>query len=405
MATKFILIIGDGMADRPLSQLGGRTPLQSARKPHIDSIARRGRIGLNQTVPHGMEPGSDVATLGLLGYDVAACYTGRAPIEAAAMGVAMEPHDVAVRTNLVFLKDGRMADYSAGHIPSGDGKRLIAEINKQLGKKGEIEFYPGVSYRNLLVLRKSYSDEVVLTPPHDIPGKEVAAHLPRAHSPAGRRTAELLNNLITASQRILPAHPLNGEKSARGEPHANSVWFWGIGRKPALEPFKDKWGLRAAVISAVDLIKGIGVLTGMSVISVPGATGYLDTNYEGKANAALLALERHDLVIVHIEATDETGHEGDAGKKVRAIEELDSRIVKPLLAGLEKKGFDYVVAVSPDHETPVSLKTHGPSPVPWAAWRKGEDNASLSFDEQNAAKGAHLKGDEFMRLFLSLGKN
>lgn len=393
------------MADRPLSELGGRTPLQAARKPHMDGIAARGRCGLVRTVAEGFEPGSDVATLGLLGYDVKACYTGRAPIEAAAMGVAMGPHDVAVRTNLVWLKEGRMADYSAGHIPSRDGKKLIAELDRQLGKRGEIEFHAGVSYRNLLVLRQHYSDAVQLTPPHDIPGQEVAPHLPRARSPAGRRTAELLNNLITASQRILSAHPLNSEKAARGEPHANSVWFWGIGRKPAFEPFERKWGLRAAVISAVDLIKGMGVLTGMSVINVPGATGYLDTNYEGKANAALLALRSHDLVIVHIEATDETGHEGDAGKKVRAIENLDARIIAPLLKGLERSGWDYVVAVSPDHETPIALRTHASSPVPFAMWRKGENNDNrCAYDEHCGQAEQAISGTDFMRLFLSLGK-
>jgi len=399
--TKFVLIIGDGMADRPLPQLGGKTPLQVARKPHIDSIARRGRIGLNQTVPNGMEPGSDVATLGLLGYDVAACYTGRAPIEAAAMGIKMGPRDVAVRTNLVFIKDGRMEDYSAGRIKSEDGKKLIGELNSRLGKKG-VEFYPGVSYRNLLILRDDYSDEVLLSPPHDITGKEIAPHLPKAKAEKGERTARLLTELISSSQGILSS--LNADKRERGEPHANSVWFWGIGRRPSLESFQKKYGLKAAVISAVDLIKGIGVLTGMTVINVPGATGYLDTNYEGKANAALAALSTHDFVIVHTEATDETGHEGDARKKVRAIEELDARIVGPILSGLEKRGFDYVIAVSPDHETPISIKTHGPSPIPWAIFRKGERNNSISYDEQNAAKGKLLREDGFMKLLLSLAE-
>jgi 2,3-bisphosphoglycerate-independent phosphoglycerate mutase len=360
---KYCVLLADGVSDHPCEALDGKTPLEVADIPTVHSIAKNGITGSLNTIPEGMPPGSDIGNLSVFGYDPRACYTGRSPLEAAAMGVALAPEDVAFRCNLVTLGfEGEqlvMEDYSAGHISTEEAKKLVNTLAQQLGNE-TFQFYPGVSYRHLVVWRGGL-DTMELTPPHDISEKPVAPEMPRGEG------SKALLELMTDAQMLLKIHPVNHAREERGDRVANSVWFWGQGRAPRLEPFSKLYGVEGAVISAVDLVKGIGLLAGLDFISVPGATGYLDTNYRGKADYALVALEEKDFVYIHVEAFDEAGHLGDAEKKVQALEDFDRQLVAPLLEGLASMG-PHRVLICPDHSTPVSVRTHVAEPVPYALW-------------------------------------
>ncbi len=353
---KYIILQPDGVADTPIDALGGRTPLEYARTPHMDRLASCGTLGLTHTIPPGFPPGSDVGTMSILGYDPRRYHTGRSPIEAASMGVELAPADVAFRCNLVCIRDGVMEDFTAGHISTDEAAAIVRDLQRELGGDG-FEFHPGVSYRHLLVWREGRAG-MRTTPPHDITDRAVAEYLP-----AGEH-AERLRRLMQASQDILAKHPVNRGRVERGERPATSIWLWGQGKRPALPTLRERFGLRGAVISAVDLVNGLGVLAGLEVIKVPGVTGFLDTNYQGKASYGLRALETTDLVFVHVEATDETGHMGAVEKKVQAVEDFDSKIVGPILAGLHDTA-DWRMLLMPDHATPCALKTHSADPVPF----------------------------------------
>jgi 2,3-bisphosphoglycerate-independent phosphoglycerate mutase len=384
---KFLLIVGDGMADYPIAELGNKTPLQVARKPNIDSVAAKGRSGLIKNVPDDMNPGSETAILSLLGYDPHIYCTGRGPLEAPARGIKLGENDAAFRCNLISVEDGRLVDYSAGHITTPEAEQLLAAVKKILEKPGKIEFYSGLDYRHFLILRNvSNSQKILCTPPHDAIGAKVFDVLPKANSKELSRTAKLLAEMILQSKRILESHPVNVARVKAGKRPGNMIWPWGGGPKPAMPSFKSKYGLTAAVISAVDLVKGIGAHAGMDVINVPGATGLANTNYEGKADAALKALETHDFVFVHVEAPDEAGHVGDYKLKVKTIEDLDRRVLGRILAGLKEP---CTIAVLPDHPTPVKVGTHTRDLVPFAIFNSDSSGDGVaSFDEFSAQKGS-----------------
>lgn len=366
---KAVVLLGDGMADEPLPELGGLTPLEYAKTPNMDRVAREGRTGLVATVPDGFEAGSDVANLGLLGYDPAEYYTGRGPLEAASMGVALGDDDVAYRCNLVTVLGGVMADFSVGHITSAEGAALLDALQPALPS---VRVVPGISYRNLLVVPRGAGGRG--TPPHDIVGEPVESYLP------GGPDRDLLLACMAAAEEVFAGHPVNRARVAAGKAPATGIWPWSGGRRPALPPFADRFGCAGGMISAVDLLNGIARYAELEVISVPGATGYLDTDYEGKARAALAALDRLDFVYCHVEAPDEAGHLGSVEEKVRAIEHVDGML------GTLLDGFDGVVAVLPDHATPIRLRTHTCQPVPVAVRGLGTDGARR-YSEREAEKG------------------
>jgi 2,3-bisphosphoglycerate-independent phosphoglycerate mutase len=383
---KYIVVVGDGMADYLIPELGNKTPLQAARKPNIDKIAAKGRNGLLKTVPDSLSPGSDVAILSVLGYSPKRYYTGRGAFEAAARGIPLKDNDVAFRCNLITEKDGILEDYSAGHITSIDSTQLIAAVKEAFEKTGEIEFYPGLDYRHFLIMRNSpLSLQVECTPPHDAVGTELAAVLPKAKSPEAENTASLLKETIRKSKEILELHAVNVARRNSGKNPGNMIWPWGGGKKPSMPSFKEKYGLDSAVISAVDLVKGIGVYAKMKVIDVPGATGREDTNYENKADFALKALEDNDLVFVHVEAPDEASHVRDYMLKVETIEDLDKRLIGRILDGLKEP---YAIAVLPDHPTPIKIGTHTREPVPFVVQSpKIAADDVQKFDEYSAMNG------------------
>jgi len=372
---KYVIIVGDGMADEPIKELNGRTPLQAARTPHMDALAHGGELGLVYTTPKGYPPGSDVTQMGILGYDPKKYYTGRSPLEAASIGVQLGKDDVAFRCNLVTLSQGGktegihrfsskvvMEDYSAGHVTTEDARELIQELNDQLGNES-FQFYPGVSYRHLLVWIGGKT-HLQCTPPHDISGKPVADHLPKGDG------TDLLREIMDAALLVLDAHPYNVERRKAGKLPANSIWLWGHGKAPTMPKFKERFGVSGSMIAAVDLMKGLGVYAGFELINVPGATGYLDTNYRGKGEYALQALKRHDLVYVHVEAPDEASHMGSLEEKLKAIERLDADVVGPIREGI--KGFGpHRILVLPDHPNLVRLKTHTDGPVPYLLYQEG----------------------------------
>jgi len=406
---KSVIVIGDGMSDRPIDALGGKTPLQVARKPHIDRIARDGRMGLLRTVGATGPADSAVANLAVLGYDPAVSSQGRAVLEAASMGVELAPDDVAIRCNLISLEgpadDRRIKNHSAGHISNEEAAELIRDLDAQLGGgrgPNPVRFYPGVSYRHLLVLRGGWASPAVeCAPPHDNVGGRVADLLPRATEAVAALTARRLNELYAQALPVLAGHPVNAARRAAGKDEANAIWTWSPGRRQPLRSLEELYGVRGAVISAVDLIMGLGVCIGMDLIRVPGATGLSDTNYEGKAQACLDALADHDLVYVHVEATDEAGHARDLDLKIRCIEYLDQRLVRPILEGLEARKIPAAIAVLPDHPTPVATGQHGRDPVPVAIMRPGESpDATERYDEEQASHGSlgMLTGSRFMRL-------
>ena len=399
---KYIIILGDGMADEPIGSLGGRTPLQAACKPSIDRVAALGRSGMLATVPAGFAPGSEIANLSVLGYDLPKVFEGRGSLEAASMGVRIEDGEMAMRCNLLTIEQGRIKNHSAGHITSEEAAELIVFLQKELGG-GDANFFPGVSYRHLLKL-KGGDKRIATTPPHDVPGTPYRDVLVRALVPEAEATAVRINELIERSQELLKDHPVNRARVAAGKEPANSIWPWSPGYRPRMETLMQRYGIRdGVVISAVALIKGIGVYAGLKPVDVEGATGLYTTNYEGKARAALDALRAHDFVFLHIEASDEAGHEGDAELKVRTIEYLDSRVVKTIFD--EISGWDEPVsmAILPDHPTPCALRTHTAKPVPFTIYRTGVSGDGVQrFDERSAQEGSYgnLSGDEFMNLFI-----
>jgi 2,3-bisphosphoglycerate-independent phosphoglycerate mutase len=408
---KTIIILGDGMSDYPIEALHGQTPLQAASKPNIDRIAREGRMGLFETVPEGYPKGSEVANLSVLGYDPGKTYNGRAVLEAANMGVALGGDDVAFRLNLCCIENGLIKNHSAGHITTEEAGQIIATIDSTLGEKtGDmpVDLHTGVSYRHLLVLRgAAASPKVNCAPPHDHVGERAVDLLPAAVSDEGKPTELKLRGLMARAGEILKDHPVNRRRISEGKDPANAVWPWSPGRKPEMETFQQRFGIRGAVISAVDLIMGLGLYAGMDVIRVEGATGLWDTNYEGKAAACVKAIQDHDLVYVHVEATDEAGHARDLALKIKCIEMLDKRLVGPILAGVEKAGIEVTVAVLPDHPTPVSTGIHAGDPVPVAIRRPGvSPDAAASFDEEQAKAGSlpFMRGADFIRLALGIDK-
>lgn len=359
---KYIVLIGDGMYDYPLVELGGKTPLEAAKTPHMDFVAQNGLCGMVRTIPAHMSAGSDVANLAILGYDPVKYYTGRGPLEAANLGVELLERDYAFRCNLVTESNGILVDYSAGHIDTKEARILIEFIGRNLSTE-TIKFYPGVSYRHLM---KITVPEGSFTPhchaPHDIIGKEIRRHLPKG------RGAELLIDLMMKSRELLASHEINKVRLDLKENPANMIWLWGQGKKPELKKFSEKFGLSGAIISAVDLVKGIGRIIGLEVIDVPGATGYYDTDYSAKANYALRALETKDFVFVHVEAPDEAGHSGDLRAKISSIENFDAKVVGRILEGLKEKKEEFRILLLPDHATPISLKTHTSDPVGFAIY-------------------------------------
>jgi 2,3-bisphosphoglycerate-independent phosphoglycerate mutase len=377
---KYIVIIGDGLADRPLKDLNGKTPLQASFTPNMDSLARKGIVGRVRTIPKGFHPGSDIANLSILGYDPRRYYTGRAPLEAASLEIPLGNRDVAYRCNLVTLRsEGRdnrmiMADYSAGHISNEEARDLIETVNREIGSDS-IRFYPGTSYRHLMVW-KDGEYEIECTPPHDIINREIEPYLP---SGKGEGT---IKELMKKSVSVLESHPVNKRRISEGRSPANSIWLWGQGKKPEIPGFKEKYGVSGALVSAVDLTKGLGVYAGFEILDVPGVTGYLDTNYAGKAEYSLKALDRHDLVYIHVEAPDEAGHSGNYREKIRAIEDFDALIVGAVIRGL--KSFDeYRILLMPDHPTPVELRTHSDEPVPFIIYDSSRERQreNICFDE------------------------
>ncbi len=383
---KYVLIIGDGMADYPIPELGNKTPLQAAYKPNMDSIAAKGRSGLIKNIPDGLTPGSEVAICSVLGYDPKVYCTGRGPLEAPSRGIKLGENDAAFRCNLITEKDGAIDDYSAGHITTEEASQLIAAVTKAFDKPNQIEFYSGLDYRHFLIMRNFPNpQQIQCTPPHDAIGVKVSTVLPKAKVPSAEKQAQHLRDLIEGSREILRSHPVNLAREKAGKKPGNLIWFWGGGKKPSMPTLKEKFGLKGAVISAVDLVKGIGTYAGMQIINVPGATGLANTNYEGKADAALKALESNDLVCVHVEAPDEAGHIKDYKLKVKTIEDLDKRLLGRILKGLHEP---YAIAILPDHPTPVSIGTHTRDPVPFViAAPNLQPDSVKKFDESSAQKG------------------
>ena len=403
---KYIILLGDGISDQPEAELGGKTPLMLAKTPNMDRLATLGRSGTLKTIPPSLHPGSEVANMAVLGYDVPAVFEGRGVIEAASIGVTLQQGDMALRCNLVTLTGDIILNHSAGHITTEEADELIKYLNEHLASD-KIRFYTGVSYRHLLVI-KGGNKQVVCTPPHDVPGKKYEPLLPKAADVSAESTARLLNELIGRSKELLENHPVNLARKAAGKEPANSIWPWSPGYKPAMKSLKEMFGIRhGAVISAVDLIQGIGVYAGLDVIKVKGATGLYDTNYEGKAEAAILALKDHDFVYLHVEASDEAGHEGDAELKIRTIEYLDQRILKYLLEETAKMEEPVTIAMLPDHPTPWKLRTHTRDAVPFTIHRPGEvPDAVDRYDETSAKMGSYgeLSGKEFMEALLQFKK-
>jgi len=372
---KTVMLIGDGMGDWACPELDGRTPLQAANIPHMRRIAAAGTLVLADTIPPGFPPGSDVANLGLLGYDARVHYTGRAPIEAAGGGIPLKPADVALRCNLVHLADGKMVDYSCGHISNEDAVPLVEALQAELGRDG-LTFHPGVQYRHLVVWDQGPAVPVT-QPPHDILEQDVAPYLPH-----GDRAEELLD-LMERSKAVLADHPVNLARKTRGDVPVTQIWLWGQGPALQLEPYRKLYGMSGTVITAVDLVRGLGVLAGLDTPGIPGATGWIDTNYQGKVDAALHALETQDFVYVHVEAPDECGHVGDAKLKTEAIEAFDEKVVGPVWRELERRGEPYRLLVTMDHRTPVEIRGHSGEPVPLATLEGpvGTVTAETAFDE------------------------
>lgn len=401
---KYLLILADGMADYPIPELNNKTPLQYANTPFIDNLAKNSIIGKVKTIPEGFMPGSDVANLSVLGYDPQIYYTGRSPLEAISMGVKLSDTDLALRCNLVTLSDEenyahkKMLDYSAGEISTGEASELINALQKELGNDS-FAFHPGISYRHLTVWKKGCDKKVVLTPPHDISERFITDYLPTGLD------GSMLLDLMVRSEQILKDHPINTKRKNEGLNPANSVWFWGEGQTPSLTPFKDKYNLTGSVVAAVDLVKGIGISAGLKAVEVEGATGGIETNFIGKAEAALNELKRgQDFVYLHIESPDEAGHQGSLEKKIWAIEQIDKHVLGLIYSKLEE--FDNIrILLLPDHPTPLSVRTHTSDPVPFMLFDKNHPvkNELGSYDEETADKGVFINnGYELMEMFVNV---
>ncbi|MFZ3090741.1 MAG: cofactor-independent phosphoglycerate mutase [Nitrospirota bacterium] len=389
---KYIILLCDGMGDYPIAELGNRTPMQAANTPNMDELARNGEVGMAKTTPDGFSPGSDVTNLAILGYDPKKYYTGRSPLEAASIGIVLDKDDVAYRCNLVTLKTKNnsydieslnshliMDDYSAGHITTDEARDLIGEINNQIGTE-DIIFYSGISYRHLMVWRGG-KVKVRCTPPHDISGKSIGEYLPKGDGD------DILKRLIGLSVNVLRFHHVNEDRIKENKKPANCIWLWGQGKAPQMPKFEDKFKLKGAMISAVDLMKGLGIYAGFDIINVPGATGYIDTNYKGKAEYALNELKKKDIVYVHVEAPDEASHNGDMAGKIKAIEDFDNLVVGTVMKGIKEFG-DYKIMVLCDHRTPLSTKTHTADPVPVLIFNsKKQGKVDGAFDEATCEKG------------------
>ncbi len=400
---KYIIILGDGMADEPIEFLQNKTPLQAAHIPNITRLAQIGRTGMLQTVPEGFQPGSEIANLSVLGYNVAEIFEGRGSLEAASMGIEIYPGEMAMRCNLICIENGKIKNHSAGHISNKEAEKLISFLNENLSDKN-VRFFPGVSYRHLLKL-KNGNKKIQCTAPHDVPGTLFNEVMTQPLAPEARATSDYLNNLILRSQELLENHPVNIKRKAEGKDPANSIWPWSPGYKPQMKPLSELYPIRSgAVISAVDLIKGIGVYAGLKPIEVEGATGLYNTNYEGKTQAALDALKEMDFVYLHIEASDEAGHEGDVDLKIKTIEYLDQRVVKPIMEEISKWDEPATIALLPDHPTPCSIRTHTNKPIPFIIYKPGKQpDDVVAYDEFAPIKGSYglLKGDEFIKEFFS----
>ncbi len=357
---KYIVLVGDGMADYPIPELNYKTPLEVANTPNMDKIARKGVVGMVETIPKNLPPGSDVANLSVMGYDPNIFYTGRGPLEAGSMGIKVDKGDVVFRCNIVNVSNGVMIDYSSGHISSEEARELMNALNENLADN-RIRFYAGVSYRHILV-HKEGSNSIDCTPPHDITGKEYETYLPKGNG------QDFIRKLMEKSRQILEDHPVNKKRVSEGKRSGNMIWPWGQGYVPDMPKFKEKYGLNGSVISAVDLIKGIGFYAGLKMINVPGATGYLDTNYLGKAKFALESIREMDFVLVHVEAPDEASHAGDIKSKIKAIEDFDEKVVGTILSEMEKIGKEFRLLILPDHLTPISVKTHVHGEVPFVVY-------------------------------------
>lgn len=387
------------MADEPIPELGNRTPLQYADTPGMDYLAKIGCSGMLNTIPEGFHPGSEIANLSVLGYNLNEVFEGRGTLEAASMGVTILPDEMAMRCNLICIRDGKIKNHSAGHISNEEAGELIRYLDEHLGDD-RVRFFQGVSYRNLLKM-KNGDKRLDCTPPHDVMGREYEEVMIRSEASEASESADYLNTLIRKSQKLLKNHPVNLKRIAEGKDPANSIWPWSPGYKPKMKTMTEIYPIRSgAVISAVDLINGIGVYAGLEVIHVEGATGLYDTNYEGKARAALDALKTNDFVYLHVEASDEAGHEGDVSLKIKTIENLDKRIVKPVLEETMKWDEPVAIAVLPDHPTPCRIKTHTGDPVPFVIYKPGEQPDTVEkYDEFSAKEGKYglLKGDEFIK--------
>ncbi|MFH1457756.1 MAG: cofactor-independent phosphoglycerate mutase [Candidatus Omnitrophota bacterium] len=395
---KYIVLVADGMADYPIAELGQRTPLEVARTPHMDFMAQKGFLGKVKTIPDKATPGSDVANIAIFGYDPDTYYTGRGPLEAANLGIELEDEDVVFRCNLITTSGDTLIDYSAGHISSKEAEIVLRSIDMSLGNE-QFKFYAGVSYRHLLLVKKGSREQLeklVCRPPHDITGQSLSKNFPRGEN------ADILIRLMEESRKILDRQEINLVRLDLKENPANMIWLWGQGRKPAMPKFADKYGLKGSVISAVDLIKGLGKVLGLEVINVAGATGYYDTDYAGKARAAVKSLKKNDFVFVHVEAPDEAGHNGDLREKITAIERFDQLVVGTVLEAFENKK-DFRILVMPDHATPISVKTHTRDIVPFCMYGTGiEAKGFLNYSEKEAQKSDLYfdKGHELMDYFI-----
>ncbi len=396
---KYIVIVPDGMADQPLEELGAKTPMEVAHTANMDYLAQNGFTGLVQTIPAGMKPGSDVGNLSVMGYDPRSCFSGRAPLEAANLGITLKDNEIAFRCNLVTMDNKRMLDYSSGHISSEEAAKLIGALNEHLSEDG-LRFVAGKSYRHLLILRvnnvEAYS-QIKCTPPHDIMGRDFSKYLPQGQG------AMTLLRLMEKAREILAGHEVNNVRIDLKENPANNIWLWGQGTRPAIPSFADKYGAQGSIISAVDLVNGIGRLAGLNVVKVPGITGYYDTNFKGKAEYALKSLKDRDFVFIHIEAPDEAGHNGDAKAKIAAIENIDRDVIGTVLNHFDEQD-DFRILVLPDHPTPVALRTHTSDPVPFVMYGKRiPQDGSETLDERSAKeKGLRFKsGEALMEEFMT----
>ena len=410
---KHIIILGDGMADHQVASLGNKTLLQYARPEYMNRLAREGRTGRLVTVPEGFPPGSEVANTAILGYDLNKVYEGRGPLEAASIGYEMADDDMAIRCNIITLEDGKIITHNGGNLETQDADVLIKYLNETLAKSvneregcERVKFITGIQYRHLLVI-KGGNKHIVCAPPHDHPNEPWRPLLVKAEIPEAQETADLINELILRSQELLAKHPYNIAKAAKGERQANSIWPWSGGYRPSMETLMQQYPQikSGAVISAVDLIQGIGKYAGLRIIKVPGATGLANTNYEGKAQAAIDALKKDDFVFVHVEATDEAGHDGDIDLKLKAIDYLDKRLIKPILEAIEQMDDPVCVAILPDHPTPVELRIHVKEPVPFIIWHKGITPDEVQYyDEVSCVSGGYglLQLNEFMNELMKI---